>query len=83
VSDNSDDNEKFILIKEFEIQFPSSSSSPSRRRDFYTSDLSDEKIIKRVSDKKIGGDENINVEENAEGIVKEIVEEIMRTRSNR
>jgi hypothetical protein len=91
VSDNSNDEREFISIEKFEIRFPPSLFFPPRRRDFYASDSSDEKIIKEINNKGIGGDENVNIEENVkkiieedlEMIVKEIVEKIVRTRSGK
>jgi hypothetical protein len=91
VSDNSDDDKEFISIKKFEIQFPLSLFFPFRRRGFYASDSNDKKIIERINDKRISGDEDINIEKSAERIVEgdvervveRVVEEIIRTCSDR
>jgi hypothetical protein len=78
VSDNFSDNEGFISIEKFEFQFQFSRFFPSDKRDFYTFDSSDEKIIQKISDKGIGGDEGVNIEENIEEDIKEIVEQIIK-----
>jgi hypothetical protein len=95
MSDNSDDKKKFISIKKFKIQFPSSLSLPLYRRDFYASGSNNKEIIKENSNKEIGGDESVNIEKSVEKIieedlekivekiVEEIVEEIVRIRNNR
>jgi hypothetical protein len=53
VSDDSDDYEEFVSIKEFETQFPLSLFPPPllsrrRRRGFYASDSSDEEVGENV-----------------------------------
>jgi hypothetical protein len=98
VSDNSNDQKGFIPIKELEIQYPPSQSLPSRRRrkDFYISDSSDEKINEEISVEGIDGDETdgeegdsektdkaVNIEEDIEEVIKEVGEKVVRTRNNK
>jgi hypothetical protein len=76
------DDEEFVPIKKFKIQFQFSRSFPLRKRGFYASDSNDEEVIQKISDKGIGGDESVNMEEGIKkGIekgIKKIVEEIIK-----
>jgi flagellar biosynthesis/type III secretory pathway protein FliH len=74
ISDSSND-EEFILIKEFEIQFQFFRFFPSDKRDFYASDSSDKEMIQKISDKKIGGDESVNIEEDIKKAIEKNIEE--------
>jgi hypothetical protein len=81
-----------FLLKNLNFNLNFLDSIPSRKRDFYTFDSSDEKIIQEISDKGIGGDEGVNMKKDieediekdikkgikkvVEQIIKEIVEEI-------
>jgi hypothetical protein len=74
ISDSSSDFEGFISSKKFEIQFQFSQFFPPGKRSFYASDSNDKKIILKISDKGIDGDEGVNIKESIKKDIKKDIE---------
>jgi hypothetical protein len=72
-----------FLLKSLKFSFRLPYFFPSRRRGFYASDSSDKEIIEEVSNKEIGGDEDVNIEKDVKKIVEKVVEKIVRIRNDR
>jgi hypothetical protein len=85
--------EGFIPIEKLETQYTLSLPHPPRRRrrDLYVSDFSDEGINKEVSVEGIDGDEtggekideDVNMEESVEEIIKEIGGKVVHIRNDK